>query len=184
MKLSSWVSELVRQFLDRTPKPGDWWFLVQLFARGGARICTPDEKIPLLETVIQPDGDVVTKVWEPEAAGRWEEHRKREWEEYVRSQSRKHLKTLGSRTDCLRSVRFMLHKLLYLSSVPTAWGLYRLFRQPSGWGWLVIITEYAIVPFLILLIVRVLMPALCRCVLKCVAGRFSEEEWTPVRPEG
>jgi hypothetical protein len=171
--------------VHRLPRPHDdsaIRFVVQLFARGGARVRTPDVDRPLLETVIQPDGDVITKIWKPKCVDLWGECGKHEWEEYVKCEWPQHVKKVNSGIDSLRRARFILQKLSYLSIMPTVAGLCHLLKEPFGWNWLHIIILYGIL-LLFLLVLRRLIALVFRCMVKWVATHFSKEEWKPPRSE-
>ena len=161
----------VRRVVERVPMPRNS-FVVQMFSRGGARICTPSEEAPLLETVIQPDGDVIVKVWRD--ADKWDDRVTAQWAE--------HEKKVKSTIHRLRWLRFALQKLSYLSVVPTVWGLYSLFSGPFSGKWLHVLAVYGL-PLVVLLVAKPAIGVVFRMVVNCAARQFTSEEWNPPRRE-
>jgi len=104
-------------------------FLVQLYARGGAVIRTSDTEIVLIETIIQPDGDVITSI-RPSIENVPMESAKRKWET--------HLKKVESRVDLLRRLRKGLKWLPYTSIAPFLSGVYESCEGSIHWNWVVV----------------------------------------------
>lgn len=139
-------------------------FLVQLYARGGAVIHTSDTEIVLIETTIQPDGDVIMSI-RPSIKNVSMECAKRKWET--------HLRKVESRVDLLRRLRKGLKWLPYASIVPFLSGVYESYEVSLHWNWIVVTFSIGV----LLLAGRWLAALIFQLIIRRALNHFSLEEW-------
>ena len=139
-------------------------FLVQLYARGGAVIRTSDTEIGLVETTIQPDGDIIMNI-RPSIKNVPVEGAKRKW--------KTHLKKVESRVDMLRRLRKALRWLPYASIVPFLSGVYESCEGSFHWNWVVVTFGIGV----LLLAGRWLTAAVFQLIMRRILNHFSPEEW-------
>lgn len=171
MMFESLERKVVRWF----PKPSKGsrlGFALQMYAQGGAAICTPglDVGDPKMITVIQPDCDVITKLRDD--PDEWGDREWALWEEHVAK--------VRSKIDGLRGLRSALSKLRYLSVLPFSGAVYDVYdflNDPHHWVCFLVTLVILLILLTLALSARLLIRLLFRIWLKQATTWFSKAEW-------